>query len=338
MKKMALFLVIIFILIFHAGWYALSHSITNKQLPNEQSVTNFHEKLSKILDSEINITVVEDKYIQANNINIHMDILSYGMGSPSIVFIPGTSIYAQVYADFLFSAYKSGFNVIGFDPRGHGRSSGLRGDYTINEIVDDTLAVVDYAEKRFGGKIAVIGSSQGGIAAFYAAARDDSIAAAVCHNIAVLNGKDNLILSQFSLPEFLTPIVYTGMSLYKNFAIPISLYLDLTKENFKNGNTAANYINTDPLCVTWITLRSMRSLLKTDLAKPVEEIKVPIMLIHSGKDNIFPQKYVENIFNRLNSEKEYLLLKNANHLVMTNNVNEIEPAISSWLKKTMGYN
>lgn len=338
MKKLILFSLIIILSLFHVAWYTLSQSEINKRMPDEQSVTDFQGKLSKILEARIDAPVIESTFLSANNVNLHLDILKHGMGKPSIVFIPGTSIYAQVYAEFLFSAYNSGFNVIGFDPRGHGRSSGLRGDYTINEIVDDTLAVVDYAEKRFGGKIAVVGSSQGGIAAFYAAAREDSIAAVVCHNLADLNGKDNLILSRLSIPEFLSPLSYAGMSLYENFAIPVSLYLDLNREILKNGNSAANYIETDPLCISWITMRAMRSLLKTDLAKPVEEITVPLMLIHSDNDTIFPQKYVENLFNRLNCDKEYLLLKNTSHLVMTNNVPEIEPAMSKWLKKTMGYN
>ena len=85
-------------------------------------------------------------------------------------------------------------------------------------------------------------------------------------------------------------------------------------------------------------MRALKSLLKTELAKPVEDIRVPMMLIHSEEDNIFPQKYVENIFNRLNCDKEYLLLENADHLVLTNNVPEVAPAVSKWLKKTMGYN
>lgn len=337
MKKFSLFLSIITIVAAHTGWYAISQQVISKKLPDEQSITDFHYKLKKNIGNIPDSLIVEDEFLKTGKENLHMDILSHGMGSPTIVFIPGTSVYAQVYSEFLYSIHKSGFNVIGFDPRGHGRSSGLRGDYTINEIVDDTFAVVKYAEKRFGGKVAVIGSSQGGIAAFYAAARGGSISAVVCHNIADLNGTDNLVLSKLKLPQFLSSVLQKAMLIYEKFAIPVSLYLDLEKEKLKNGTTAASFINSDPLCVNWITIRAINSLLKTDMAKPIEEISVPLMLIHSDKDNIFPQKYVENIFNRLNCEKEYLLLKDKNHLVMTNNVSKVEPEISRWLKKTLGY-
>ena len=44
------------------------------------------------------------------------------------------------------------------------------------------------------------------------------------------------------------------------------------------------------------------------------KITMPIMLIHAGKDNIFPQGYVEDISNRLTCRKNYLLLKDREHL------------------------
>jgi pimeloyl-ACP methyl ester carboxylesterase len=202
----------------------------------------------------------------------------------------------------------------------------------MNEIVDDALAVVAYARQRFGGKVTVAGSSQGGMAAFYAAARDDSLAAAVCHNIADLNGRDNLQLSQLKIPEWMVPVNLALLKLYGQFAVPISLYLDLSKEFLKDGTDAATYVSEDPLCVTWIKLRALGSLMKTDLAQPVEDITVPVMLIHSDRDNIFPQQYVEDIYNRLNCSKAYLFLKDREHLVMTNNVDEVAPAIANWLK------
>jgi len=65
------------------------------------------------------------------------------------------------------------------------------------------------------------------------------------------------------------------------------------------------------------------------------KITVPIMLIHAENDTIFPKKYVENIFNRLTCKKKYLLLKDTEHLVMTNNVDDVVPPIADWLKEIM---
>jgi esterase/lipase len=85
----------------------------------------------------------------------------------------------------------------------------------------------------------------------------------------------------------------------------------------------------------WISIRALGSLMHTDLAQPVEKITVPIMLIQAENDTIFPNKYVDDIFKRLTCKKKYLFFKNTEHLVMTNNVDEVVPPIAAWLKEVM---
>ena len=335
MSKKIIAGIILAVAIFHLAWYAGSRLYQNRKLPDHQTIRQYQDNMMKQLKMNVDRSAVEETYIAANGNRLHLMIAAVGKNAPTLVFIPGTTAYAQVYAQFCYDMYREGFNVIGFDPRGHGLSNGPRGNYTINELVDDALAVAKYARERFGGKVALAGSSQGGIVAFYAAAKDDSIAAVVCHNIADLNGKDNLVLSQIRPPRFLVPLCAFFMNLYGNYSFPISLYLDLSKEKFPDGTDAAALIKRDPLAVSWITFRALNSLMRTELAKPVEKIRVPVMLIHAGKDNIFPRAYVEGIYNRLTCRKKYLLLENAEHLVMTNNVPEIVPPTAAWLKEVM---
>ena len=333
-KKIILTAVLI-VVVFHLSWYAISRMQVNKKIPEQAAIqTAFDNYLQKEKIS-VDLNSFKETYIEANGHRLHLTIFSVSKNAPTLVFIPGTSVYAKFYIEFMYKMYLQGFNVVGFDPHGHGLSTGLRGDYTISEIVDDTLAVVKYARELFGGKVAVAGSSQGGIVAFNAAARDDSIAAAVCHNLADLNGKDNLILSHVRPPQFMVPLAEFLAGVYKSYAVPVSLYLDLTKEKSKSGRSLAALVKDDPVIIHWITIRALGSLMHTDLAKPVEKITVPVMLIHAEKDTIFPQAYVENIFNKLTCNKKYLLYKNTQHLVMTNNVDEVVPPIAAWLKEIM---
>jgi alpha-beta hydrolase superfamily lysophospholipase len=333
MKKIILIAIIIGL--FHIVWYAGSRIYQNRKLPDNKTIRVYQDTIMKRLKIHVDRSKVEETYIVANGYRLHLNIIAAGKNAPTLVFIPGTTAYAQVYYQFIYDMYKQGFNVIGFDPRGHGQSSGPRGDYTMSGLIDDTLAVVKYTRGRFSGAIAVSGSSQGGMAAFYAAAADDSHAAAVCHNIADLNGKENIVISQIRPPQFLVPFCIFLMNLYGSYSFPISLYLDLSKEKFIDGTDAATMVKNDPLCVSWITFRALNALLRTDLAKPVEKIRVPIMLIHAEKDNIFQQKYVEDIYNRLTCKKKYLLFKNTEHLVMINNVDEVVPPVAAWLKELM---
>ena len=333
-KKIILILVLI-IVAFHVGWYVTSRTMMHKKIPSEAVIQDTVNNYMKNMNISIDRSSLTETSLDANGNKLHLDVFTVGKNAPTVVFIPGTSAYTKFYIELMYKMYLQGFNVVGFDPRGHGLSSGLRGDYTINEIVDDTLAVVKYSRERFGSKVVIVGSSQGGIVAFYAAARDNSIAAAVCHNFADLNGKDNLVLSQIRPPLFLVPLAEFMANLYKSYSVPVLLYLDLAKEKAKDGSDAAALINKNPIAVKWITLRALGSLLHTDLAKPVEKITVPVMLIQAENDSIFPNNYVENIFNRLTCKKKYLFFKNTQHLVMTNNVDEVVPPIAAWLKEVM---
>jgi len=321
--------------VFHLVWFCASRLYQRRKLPDADVLERNLSAMMQRLRISIDRKVVEETYIEANGYRLHLTILPCGPDAATVVLIPGSTSYAQLYFQFMYNLYRQGFTVMGFDPRGHGQSSGARGDYTINGIVDDALAVVEYARKRFGGQIVLAGHSQGGLAAFYAAARDESIAAAVCYSIADLNGRDNLVLSHIRPPHFLIPVCEFLMNLYASYSIPIAFYLDLRGDRFIDGTDVATHVRLDRLAVGWYTFRGLNSLMHTDMPKPVEKITVPIMLVHAENDRIFPQKYVEGIYNRLTCRKNYLLLKGREHLAIFNNVDEFVPPVAAWLKEVL---
>ncbi|MBN2160310.1 MAG: alpha/beta fold hydrolase [Spirochaetes bacterium] len=334
MKKKIIIAVVI-IGLFHIIWYAGSCAYQHRGLPDKKEAEAYQDKYIATLKTGIDTSKMEETYIDANGYRLLLTVFPVGNGSPTLVFMPGTTCYAQVYIEFMYTMHRQGFNVIGVDMRGHGMSSGLRGDYTINGLVDDLLAGVKYARDRFGGRVAVAGSSQGGMVAFYAAARDDSLAAAVCHNLADLNGKENLVLTRFRMPQFLVPVAGFMSWLYGSYSIPVSIYLDLDREHVKDGMPISRFVKENPQMVGWITIRALGSMMRTDLAKPVEAIRVPVMMLYSDGDSIFPQAYVEGIYNRLTCKKNSLLLTKTEHMIATNNVNQIAPATAAWLKGIM---
>ena len=334
MKK-AILTVIIIIGLFHLIWYAGSCAYQRRGLPDKKEAKEYQEKFLKKMNIAIDTGKMEETDIDANGLTLHLTIFPVGKNAPSLVFMPGTMCYAQLYIEFMYKMYRQGFNVVGVDMRGHGMSGGLRGNYDINDLLDDMQAGIKYTRERFGGKVAIAGSSQGGIVAFYTAARDDSIAAAVCHNLADLNGKENLVLTRVRMPQCLVPVAGFLAGVYKNYSIPVSLYLDLEKEHTKDGQTIKTLAKEDPRMVYWITIKSLGSLMRTDLARPVEKIKVPVMLLYSDGDTIFPQAYVESVYNRLTCKKNSLLLKNTDHMIATNHVDRIIAPVSAWLKEIM---
>ena len=333
MTKKIIMLVLLMAVLFHIAWYAVSRSVQHEKIPDDATAQAAFDKLLKDEEISIDRHAFTEMSIEANGIRIHLDVFSKGSNGPTIVFIPGTSVYSKFYIESMYKLYLQGFNVVGFDPRGHGMSSGLRGDYTVNEIVDDALLSFNLHGSD-SGVSAVAGSSQGGIAAFTRRRAMIPCGGRLPQSRG-LNGKDNLILSLLRPPAFMVPFAQFLAGVYQDFSVPVSLYLDLTKERTRTGTDVKTLIDNNPVTVKWITIRALGSLMKTDLAKPVEKIRVPVMLVHAENDSIFPRAYVEDIFNRLTCRKKYLFFKNTEHLVMTNNVDDVVPPITAWLRDVM---
>jgi len=275
-------------------------------------------------------TVVSDGFL------LHLDIFPGGPADPAVVFVPGTAVYALAYAEFLYKLSQRGFHVIGFDPRGHGRSQGLRGSYTVPELVRDTRAVVRYARERYSRDVFLAGSSQGGIVAFYTAAGEPGLRGAVCHNLADLADPATAGLTRFpALSRLLAPLMPLAARLLPEFQVPIRCYLDLKNEETRHFGNALTFLREAPLTLRAIALRAMASLAGTPLPCPVERFPVPVLVLHAERDNIFPLDYVEGIYRRLPAPKRLHVARGRPHLLLTDWVDEMLPPVESWLRERM---
>jgi pimeloyl-ACP methyl ester carboxylesterase len=276
--------------------------------------------------------------IMSDGLRLHLDIYEYDKKAPTIVFIPGTAIYALCYSEMLYKLGKAGYNVVGLDPRGHGHSEGIRGDYTVSELMEDIRNTIDYAIGRFNKKITLMGSSQGGILAFYMAARDERIDAVICQNFADLTGEYTTQLTRHPRLFKYLRVLIGGRAgeLIQNAMIPMSAYIDMDSIPVKYFGTIRHFIENDPFAVKNISIRALQSLGNTPLDKPVSRIKVPVMVFQGDKDSIFPVSYTQSIFDQLTCPKRMIVYPNMSHALMSENVDEILPDIVTWLTDIYG--
>jgi len=323
-----------------AGWMAYSYAKMNKQAPSEEEARAYAKSLlEKVGLGELYDTWDEER-LDLGDRELALYHFKSEPGDPVMVFVPGTSVYALLYTEYMYKLSKQGFNVVGFDPRGHGMSSGKRGVYTLGRLVEDALAVIDHAASTYNDKVAVSGSSQGGMISFYCAAAEPRLKAAVCHNVITPDEPDNERMTRWPglfrpLMPFLTTLQPVVDSPLGELMTPVSLYLDLKAETSRLIPDVGQFLKEDPLVASAVSLSALHSLASTPLAVKVEEIATPVMVIHAGQDNIFPEDYVRRVYDRLTCEKEFLYMPDAPHLVMTDYVEDIIPPISSWLKKMM---
>jgi alpha-beta hydrolase superfamily lysophospholipase len=277
--------------------------------------------------------------IISDGLKLHLDVYEYDKKAPTIVFVPGTAVYALCYSEILFKLGEAGYNVIGLDPRGHGQSEGPRGDYTIPELIRDAEAAIDYAIKRFGKKVSLMGSSQGGIISFYLAAKDERLDSVICQNFADLTGEETTKLTRHPvLFKYLRILIGNSKAsdLIPNAMIPMSAYIDLDSIQVRYFGSIRQFVDNDPLAVKSISVRALQSLGQTAMDKPIEKIKVPVMVFQGDADTIFPVTYTQKLFERITSKKKMTIYPNMSHALMSENVDEILPDILDWLRDIYG--
>ena len=322
------------------GWVAYSYAKMNRPVPCEEEAKAYAKSLLvRIGLGELYESWSEEE-LDLGDRKLALYHFKSDPGDPVMVFVPGTSVYALLYTEYMFKLSKQGFNVVGFDPRGHGMSTGRRGVYTLGQLVEDARAVIDHAVETYGDKVSVSGSSQGGMVAFYCAAAEPRLKAAVCHNIIAPDEPDNERMTRWPgmfrplmpfLP-LLQPVVDSPLGMLMT---PVYLYLDLKAETSRLIPDVAKFLREDPLVASAVSLSALHSLASTPLARKVEEIETPLMVIHAGRDSIFPEDYVRRVYARITSEKEFLYLPDAPHLIPIDYVDDIVPPIAEWLKKVM---
>lgn len=267
--------------------------------------------------------------------DLHLETLAVGRGAPTVIFMPGTNAYALLYAELLAALADRGFNVVGFDPRGHGLSQGRRGSYTIPDLVEDMDRVVNHARRQFGDPVVVAGSSQGGITAFYFAAGPHPVAGALCHNAADLRDPRSLRLTRIpvGVSRRLAPLLRAVARLFPELPIPMAAYLDLAKEPVSGLGSARDVLHRDPALVPFVRLRTLASLSSAPLPRPVEQIRVPILFLHGGDDTIFPEALIRDLHARVGGPSRLAFYPGLPHYLIVDHVERILEDVVAWLRE-----
>ncbi|UYP44580.1 2-succinyl-6-hydroxy-2,4-cyclohexadiene-1-carboxylate synthase [Candidatus Lokiarchaeum ossiferum] len=282
---------------------------------------------------------LHEEFISTKHDKIHLDIFGHDLGNNSkgnVIMIHGTSVYSRFYAEFAYLLKSNGFRVFVPDLPGHGQSSGIRGHFTMKKITDSIEFITAHIKERYPGKIAIMGSSLGGISSLYAVAANSKIDLAICHNAAIFNeGHHKEIIKIGAFLRLIVPLVPFFAKIFPKLKMSVFKYLPKKSlVSTEYGSKLFDNLIQDPLIASKYTLISLKTQIVEAPKCPPEEIQIPIMFINGENDKLFSVTFLKALFQRLpNQENEFQVIEGADHLIFQENTTEVVSRVIPFLSK-----
>jgi len=271
--------------------------------------------------------------VQSAGKSLHLDVYEAGGNKPVVVFIPGMGCYAGLYDGFLRLLAEKGFNVIGMDPPGLGRSEGRRGMFTFGEVMDGILSTVTYAAERFNARIGIMGSSLGGTYALYASLNDDRIRSAMCH-CAMDIARDLHVPTRMPFAIKLLTRHFRGVARLVS-RMPVPLRALVNWNHVVDSGELLEAIKRDRLMVWHYSLGSWLSFIDYYPARELGELSTPLKIIVGDRDRLFPPAYCGGLAKRISLEGSRFEVIPGGHFLLHESVPATLPVVVKWFKETL---
>ena len=296
-----------------------------------RSVAGMRESLEGPEDIDRMAGRVEHALIPYRDLQVHLEVhAAEDAAAPTIVFSPGMGAYARFYLPVLGKLCDRGFNVVAIDRPGHGLSEGRRGDCPMEQTLDVVEDVVRYARGRFGGPIALAGSSLGGIISWYALTREPDVDAVVCHNIA------HPAVFHEPAAAVKIPLLRRLARVAPRAGVPIKQVADF--EALSSSPEILDYMRRelDGIWAWKLTARSVASIF--DYRPPVDwpRVETPVLVLVGAEDRMVTPAYTEQaVAAGRPSNVELRVLPGLGHLLMHDHLGEVLPVVTDWLEATL---
>jgi pimeloyl-ACP methyl ester carboxylesterase len=230
-------------------------------------------------------------------VEIHYDMI--GTTGPVVLFVSGLGMRGEQWTPLSRALVGRGFRAIQFDNRDIGRSSMMQGiDYSIADMANDTLAVLDHAgvEKAF-----VVGISMGGmIAQEMLLRRPERFSRAVL--MATWAGGHTMKLPDTRIVEMLVPRIDTNDPVAVEAHLR-ALYAGISAPGFaeKNGHLIDMIVSfaLEHRVASESIARQLRAVGQFSTWDRLPDMKVPTLIVHGEADPLIPYENGEQLSRRI---------------------------------------
>ncbi len=272
---------------------------------------------------------------KSRGLNLSVKYFEKDKNAPNILWITGAGCHSLYLAELEYHMHLRGYNVFGIDFQGHGDSEGKRGDFTIDELVENCNDAAKYIFSNFNDRIGAIGGSLGGLVTFYLGLAQAPVKSIICQYPGILTEKK----FQDQVPKKAKKIIPLGKLLAKLFPkmkIPTALYVDwkgLTETDRERKNSE-KYMK-DPDIVKWYTVRAAMSQIATPPPNPVKELKIPTMFFAPKRDKAISIHYVRDLYDRLPPIKKKFVEVDGGHYWLVSHPKEAAKMFCDWFTETL---
>jgi alpha-beta hydrolase superfamily lysophospholipase len=247
--------------------------------------------------------------------------------APAVVLLCGLGFHTFEYEPLAIELAVRGVNSLSFDFRGHGRSSGPRGRWVLDELVADTTAAIDFLRQRHNGPIGLFGNSLGAMIAILTGARDERV-------IGVAAANTPARATEWALTTHPRRVLFALLKLIAPVApIRISVNPFLKYKQLIDDPAWISTIQRDPLITDArrLSVPTLRVLLESwDGTQATRKLNKPLLVIQGRNDHLQPPKQSELVYDAANEPKQYHLV-DTGHLPHLEAPTMLAEMLSAWL-------
>lgn len=253
--------------------------------------------------------------LQSTGVRIHIDVYAQpGQDAPVLLFNHGGGGYSRMFIPLALALYDAGFTVILPDQRGQGLSEGDRGDYVVNQFVQNIRDAAYWARSSFAGDLFMAGGSFGGSLTYMAASAGAPVKGIICHNLYDLGSPvDALALSRFAfmaripgLARLISWQMALSASILPRLRVPFGLLGNFrAMVDDRAGIGFYDIWRRDPVPIKRVSLRYLRSTFNSPPAVPFEANTLPVLVVNPVQDRMTHPSVTKRNYERLGGPKQY---------------------------------
>lgn len=251
-----------------------------------------------------------------------------GAGTPCVVLLSGIGFHTFEYEPLAAQLAARGIGSLSFDFRGHGHSTGPRGDWRLSDLATDTLHAITHVvdAEPDPHPVHLFGNSLGAMVAILAGARTDVVCSVIASNAPAH-------VAEFMLTRPRRALYTAAKPLAGHVALRIGLHHFYDYRDLIDDTAWIERIRHDPLIAPArrLTLATYRELLEQwDGPTAVRNVPQPLLIVRGARDRFQPADQTNQLVAARQHGAEHIVI-DAGHLPHLDDPAGAADIIAGWI-------